>query len=88
VAGSSFALSDDFERKLEAIAANAVREKAAELQRVLDRVSQEYFGRPVDEVKPVQKQRWDRTGGKLTDPDLTKYATLISEGVRIKLRTP
>jgi hypothetical protein len=44
LAGSYFELSGDSERKLEATAAKPVREKGVELQRVLDRISQEYGG--------------------------------------------
>ncbi|NJC69030.1 hypothetical protein HC031_04725 [Planosporangium thailandense] len=56
------------------------------LQPVLDHLREEYAGHPADEIKPVLAREWEAcTGGPIADPDLTRYAAVISRGRRIVL---
>ena len=55
------------------------------MQRTLDQLARQYKGRPVATVKPALKRAWERNGGKITDPELTEWATAISEGTPIKV---
>ena len=73
---------------LDAIGRQALEAFNAKLQPVLDRFQQEHAGRLVDEIKPPLAQMWSQNtdGGSITEPDLTKWATLISEGKRIVLK--
>lgn len=77
--------SRDFEDQLKRLAADAVREIASDFQEMLDRVSSEYSGQPVDTIKSILQQAWEELGGTIGDPDLTDYATVISEGGRIQV---
>jgi hypothetical protein len=66
------------------MAIEAVRRR---LQLILDQILEQYAGRPVDEIKPVLASEWTACtgGGSITDPDLTRYASVISRGRRIVL---
>ncbi|MCU1633801.1 MAG: hypothetical protein JWM61_2453 [Micrococcaceae bacterium] len=59
----------------------------ARLQVILDEVSQDYSGKPVDEVKAALEERWTSAneGASITDPELTGAATAISNGKRVWL---
>lgn len=77
-------MNSGWEDELGRLAFEAVQRQ---LQPALDRVHEQYAGRPVDEIKPVLAQEWaaNTEGGSITDPELTQYATVISEGHRIVL---
>lgn len=72
-------------RDVEKLAIESVKKT---FQPILDGVFNELSGRPVEEIKPVLKKRWEagNDGASLTEPELTKYATEISNGRRIILR--
>jgi hypothetical protein len=59
----------------------------ARLQVILDEVSQDYSGKPVDEVKAALEERWTSAneGTSITDPELIGAATAISNGKRVWL---
>lgn len=67
-------------------AINKVANEAAgkvgdKLSVMLNGMSKEFEGRPVEEIKPVLQQRWTSTaGGSITDPELTQYAEQIAAG--------
>jgi hypothetical protein len=65
----------------------AVERVLRRLQPVLDEIHDQYAGRPVDEIKPVLAREWTACtdGGPIADPDLTRYASVISQGRRIVL---
>jgi len=42
--------------------------------------------RPVSAIKPVLRREWARIGGSICNPDLTDYATLISERTRNEMK--
>lgn len=56
-------------------------------QPILDRIFEEYSGKPVETIKPALAQRWadGNQGATITDPELTQFAQMISEGRRITL---
>jgi hypothetical protein len=67
-------------------AEEAVRAHTADLQRRMDTFTRLNKGRSVASIKPALKREWERDGGKITDPELTEWATHISEGRPIKFR--
>lgn len=79
--------SSNFDRELQRVAQDLVDEAAKDHQKLFDSLGRRYKGRPVPEVKNALRREWRRLGGDISDPDLTDYATLISEGTRIKMRT-
>lgn len=82
---STVKMNGNWKRDLEKQALAQIKDH---FQPILDDVFKKMNGRPVDEVKPVLKKRWESAndGAKITDPDLTKYATAISEGKMIVLK--
>lgn len=53
---------------------------AREQTRDLDQLRQQYAGRPVAEIKPALQRLFARYDGKITDPKLSEWAQLISDG--------
>lgn len=82
----NFKMSPGWEKELEKAIRPAVKDIASDYQRMFDSLSRRYKGRPVSEIKPVLKREWSRVGGSISDPELTEYATHISEGTRIQMR--
>ena len=64
----------------------AVEGLATEYQQMFDSLLRRYKGHPVSEVKLVLRSEWSRIGGSISDPELTEFATAISEGTRIVMR--
>lgn len=77
---SSFSFDENAFRK---IADDAVREIAAQQTRDLDDLRHHYAGRPLHEIRPALQQLFARYDGTITDPELTEWAQLIHDGVRI-----
>ncbi len=76
--------SRKFRRGLEQAAADSVKTR---LQPVLDRLRRDCKGQPLANVKRRLVTDWRRaTVGSITDPDLTRWATALSEGQRIVLK--
>lgn len=84
--GFKFEMSRDFERDLKKTVQGAVKDIASDYQKMFDSLSRRYKGRPVSQIKPVLRREWSRVGGSISDPELTEYATHISEGTRIQMR--
>jgi hypothetical protein len=82
--GSSFKINQP---GLDKIGKEATKNYAALMQQVLDRLAQTQNGKPLDQVKRALKTEWERAGNKISDPELTKWAGLLSSGTRIELRT-
>lgn len=73
--------TNEFKRNLKKVANEAVGEVGRKLSTMLNGMSAEFKGRPVEEIKPVLQQRWASVaGGSITDPELSEYAAKISEG--------
>jgi hypothetical protein len=86
MSGFKFEMSPTWERDLNKMVQGAVQDVASDYQRMLDRLGRQYEGQPVAEIKTVLRREWSRLGGTLSDPELTDYASLISEGTHIKMQ--
>lgn len=82
----NFKMTPGWEKELEKAIRPAMKDIASEYQKMFDSLSRRYKGRPVSEIKPALKRDWARIGGSISDPELTDYATLISEGTGIQMR--
>lgn len=86
MSGIKIEMSGNWERELNKMVQGAMHDIAADYQKMFDRIGRQYKGRPVSEIKPALQREWSRIGGSITDPELTDYATLISEGTNIKMQ--
>lgn len=84
--GFKFEMSGNFERDLNKMLQGTMKDIASEYQKMFDSLSRRYKGRPVAEIKPVLRREWALVGGSISDPELTDYARLISEGTRIVMK--
>ncbi len=70
-----------------AMAREAVRQRADELQELYDRVLTTEAGKPVEDVKTVLAREWRTTfDTELTDPELSDTAEVLASGTRIKVK--
>lgn len=83
---ADFKMSPGWEKELEKAVKPALKNIASDYQKMFDSLLRRYKGRPVSEIKQVLRREWSRVGGSVSDPELTKYATHISEGTRIQMR--
>lgn len=83
---ANFKMSPGWEKELEKAVRRALKDIASDYQKMFDSLLRRYKGRPVSEIKPVLRREWSRVGGSISDPELTEYATHISEGTRIQMR--
>ncbi|WP_298868480.1 hypothetical protein [uncultured Microbacterium sp.] len=67
------------------VAEKAVAKLAVRQTQDLERLRQQYTGRPVAEIKPVLQQLFRNYDGNITDPELSEWAQLISDGTRIEM---
>jgi hypothetical protein len=72
---------------IDKFAKDAVKGEANRIQKLMDDLLRSYTGRPVSEVKVALAREWSKGGGNISDPELTEYATHISEGRHIEIRT-
>lgn len=72
------------EKALRQIAEEAVKDVAKDLQRDMDGIHRTYAGRPVQEVKSAIQMTFRRNGRQITDPQLSAWGQLISDGTRIE----
>lgn len=75
-----------WEKALEKAVQPALKDISSDYQKMFDTLLRRYKGRPVTEIKPVLRREWSRVGGSISDPELTDYATLLSEGTRIEMK--
>jgi hypothetical protein len=81
--GNNFKMNPGWEKEVERVAKAGFKKK---VQPVFDRLTRECNGQPLDEVKAKVAREWSQaTGGTITDPDLTAYATAFSQGQRVVL---
>lgn len=81
---SSFHFDENAFRR---IANDAVRDIAAQQTQDLDDLRQQYTGRPLDDIRSALHQLFARYDGTITEPELTEWAQLIHDGVRIEMTT-
>lgn len=84
--GFKFEMSPNWERDVERTAQGAIEDIAADYQKMFDRLTRQYKGRPASAIKPVLRREWSRCGGTISDPELTDYAQRISEGQRFQFK--
>lgn len=77
--------SDSFEREVERQAQSAINEMARGMTSEFDRLAQQYKGQSVEVIKPEIRRVFEKDGGSITDPELTDYAKLISNGQHIEV---
>ncbi|MFC8339304.1 hypothetical protein ACFUJX_20150 [Streptomyces rubiginosohelvolus] len=78
MARSRFTFNKQVVKKVVNEAAGKVEAKISTL---LNGMSSEFAGRPVEEIKPVLQSRWRAAvGGSITDPELSEYAARIAAG--------
>ena len=80
---SNFKLSHDWEKKIRKAVEPQLRARAQEMERLLADLTRRHKGRPVSQIKVPVRTAFKQHGWELTDPDLTRYATAISEGTKI-----
>jgi len=78
----NFKMNPGWEKALGDMAIKAMSER---YQPLLDKLVEEFAGRPVEEIKPVLARRWadGNPGASITDPELANVAQAISEGKRV-----
>lgn len=65
----------------------ALESKRAAAQALFDAMGSEAVGKPLDEVKKLLAERWERDlGGSITDPELTVYAEALVSGAKVGVR--
>lgn len=74
-----------FKREVNKQVQSAVSEIARGMTRDFDRLRQQYKGQPVEVIKPEIRRVFEKDGGSITDPELTDYAKLISNGQHIEV---
>ncbi|WP_026932073.1 hypothetical protein [Glycomyces tenuis] len=85
---SSFQFDErGFKRLMQSQAQEAVDDLAREQTRELDQLREEYTGRPIEEIKAALQRLFAKDGGSITDPELSQWAQLISDGRRIEIRS-
>lgn len=85
--GSSFKFDKNaLMREVQREAQKGIDQMAREQNRELERMSATYTGRPIEEIKPALQRPFARYDGKITDPELTEWAQLISDGTKITLK--
>jgi hypothetical protein len=79
----------DFEfndREIKKMLDGVIADERKDLQKLFDRLGREYEGQPVATVRTVLQREFRKRGGTVTDPELSEWATAISEGTRIVVK--
>lgn len=81
---TSFSFNDDALRRfMETEAQAALNDMAQQKTQELNLLREQFRGRPVAEIKPALQQLYARDGGRITEPELSEWAQMISDGVQI-----
>lgn len=78
----NFEFNDEGMRR---VAEDAVSKVAAQQTQDLDRLRQQYTGQPVAVIRPVLQQLFASYDGNITEPELSEWAQLLSDGTRIEM---
>lgn len=76
---------NDLKRELEKQVQPALNSLGRQLEQELASLHRTHVGRPLPEVKAAVKHAVEKIGGRVTDPELTEYATAIQTGQQIKI---
>lgn len=83
---SSFQFNErEFRHLIETKAQSAVNDLARQQTLELDQLRQQYTGHLADEIKPALQRLFAKDGGNITDPELSEWAQMISDGTRIEM---
>lgn len=74
------------EAEMRRIAEEAIVWVAAEQTEDLDRLHQQYAGQPIEVIRPALQQLFASYDGNITEPELSEWAQMISDGVRIEMK--
>lgn len=86
MSSSSFKFNErELQRFMETEAQSALNDLATKQARELDQLREQYTGHPVEEIKPALQRLFAADGGNITDPELSEWAQLISDGTRIEM---
>jgi hypothetical protein len=83
---SGFEIDPDWESKLRRHLQPMMQKIADDHQLKMDDLFGRYKGRSVAEVKPAVAREMATWGGSMSDTELTRVATAISNGQRVVLR--
>lgn len=72
------------ENEFRRLAQDVVNEVADEQTRDLELLRQQFTGKPVEQIKPALQRLWASYDGSIDDPELSDFAQLLSDGVRIE----
>jgi hypothetical protein len=61
----------------------ALKERAREMERLLDELRRKHQGQDVAKVKPALRSAFQRKGWTITEPELTRFSKAVSEGTKI-----
>lgn len=79
--------SDDWEEQIRRAVQPQLEEFANRNQSRMDALTEQYAGRPVEEIKPIVEQELERMGASISgDAELTRVATAISRGEQVILQ--
>ena len=78
-----FEMSPTWKRDLNEMVQDALRDVAADYQKMFDRLGLQYKGRPIPEIKAALRHELSQLGGTISDVELTDYATWIRERPRL-----
>lgn len=74
------------EKAIKRVIQPAMRDIARTYDREFEKLRVHYTGKPVAEIKPAIKRLFRSNGGSISDPELTSYAELISQGKSIRMK--
>ncbi|MFD9042595.1 hypothetical protein [Streptomyces bottropensis] len=76
------------DRALKKAVNQGVQKLADDLTEALNRLTPQYEGSPLEEIKPEIQRVWSMhtDGGSITDPELTTFAEQIQAGGRVAIR--
>lgn len=73
----------NLEQAIRKAAEPALRQRAREMERLLADLTRQHKGDDVAKVKPALKSAFERNGWDITEPELTRFSTAVTEGTKI-----
>ncbi len=75
------------EKALRTLVQPALADLTSQYNRDFKALERQYRGKPISHIKPALARVFSKRGGKITEPELSTYAQMISDGVTIVLRS-
>lgn len=76
-----------FQKEIQRQAQFAVDQYAKQYSTQMAALSSRYTGSPISEIKPELRRIFADNGGSISDPELTEYAQMISNGTQIEFKS-